>query len=68
MESPGEFGALVRDIPRLLRKLAHNKYREEFYTHLKAVRSLGAHDSDRYSLISGDLERIEELAKVRFAG
>lgn len=65
---PTESESLVREIPRVLRKLAHRKYRKIFLSHLADIRALGAADPDRYNLISDAVDALEELAFRRFSG
>jgi len=65
---PGLCGDLLRELPRILRKLAHRKHREAFERHLAVIRSLGLEDENGYAAIADDLQDIEALAADRFAG
>jgi adenine-specific DNA-methyltransferase len=60
--------ALVSEMPRLLRKIAHRKYRDRFEQLLKRVRDVETHRPDRYARIREKVNQVEALAQRRFRG
>lgn len=66
-DNPGNCRDLIRQVPRILRKMAHQKYRKEYEQHLKTLKELGRRHSGDFSLISVALEKVEEVARRRFA-
>ncbi len=63
---PDDCRDLVKDIPRILRKMAHRKYRDQFMQRLKSLRVTGGRHPDEFARISDEIDRIEELARLRF--
>lgn len=68
IRNPEDCREVIKEIPRILRKMAHRKYQEEFERHLTSLRGSGQRYPECYSLISGEIDKIEELAARRFAG
>jgi adenine-specific DNA-methyltransferase len=59
---------LQKRILWLLRKFAHRKYRGDFERTLGELRSFCRRDPRRFAVLSLGLERVEALARARFAG
>jgi len=66
--NPGESRDLVKLIPRILKKMAHKKYQDEFLRQLKALRETGARFPEDFALISSELDRIETQVQLRMQG
>lgn len=67
-ENPGQCRDLVKEIPRILRKMAHRKYRDAFRSRLESIRSIGEGFPDDFSRIRAEIDAIEEQARLRFGG
>lgn len=63
---PEDCRDLVKDIPRILRKMAHRKYRDQFMKRLKSLRETGGRHPADFAQISDELDRIEDQARLRF--
>ena len=68
LRNPGNSCDVLKDIPRILKKMAHKKYRSEFEHRVESLRESGRRCPESFSRISEEIDRIEELAAVRFAG
>lgn len=66
-ENPGECSGLLKQAPRILRKMAHRKYRREYEDHLKTLKDLGRRHEDDFLMIADSLEKVERIAERRFA-
>jgi len=62
---PGDCKDLVKTIPRVLKKMAHRKYHEQFSKHLDEIRRIGGNNPEDFSLISSELNRIENQVRLR---
>ena len=56
---------LIYEIPALIKKIAHKKYKGLFYQYIDKIKSL---DISLLELIKSELYSIEELAEKRFNG
>ncbi len=65
IQHPGECADLIKSIPRILKKMAHRKYRDEFEKHLEDIREIGRGNPGDFTLIADELERIENQARLR---
>ena len=65
IQHPGECADLIKSIPRILKKMAHRKYRDEFEKHLEDIREIGRGNPGDFTLIAAELERIENQARLR---
>ena len=65
---PGNNWDLIKEIPRILRKMAHRKYRNEFEMHLESLRRFATIDPPFYRRMATHLDAIEEQARQRFSG
>ena len=65
---PGCNWELLKEVPRILRKMAHRKYREEFEMHLELLRGFSTIDPPLYHRMVIQLDAIEEQARQRFSG
>ncbi len=65
IQHPGECADLIKSIPRILKKMAHRKYRDEFEKHLEDIREIGRGNPGDFALIAAELERIENQARLR---
>ena len=64
---PGECRDLIRESPRILRKLAYRKYEKAFNTGLNALKRLGSSHPDDWLLIADAVARVEDQARRRIA-
>jgi len=64
-DNPGECRDLVKLIPRILKKMAHRKYQDEFIRQLEFLRKTGEQLPDDFTLISSELDRIENQVRLR---
>jgi adenine-specific DNA-methyltransferase len=67
-KDPEEYIYLIRFLPDILRKLAHKKNRDLFYTNLKKIKSIENNHYELYSLIREKIKKTEILAEKRFSG
>jgi len=65
IQHPGECADLIRSIPRILKKMAHRKYKDEFEKNLEDFREIGRGNPVDFALIASQLERIENQARLR---
>ncbi len=65
IQHPGECADLIKIIPRILKKMAHRKYRTEFERNLEDFREIGRDNPGDFALIAPELERIENQARLR---
>ncbi|MDF1568394.1 MAG: DNA adenine methylase [Spirochaetaceae bacterium] len=66
--APNDSRDMVKEIPRIMRKMAHRKYQDQFEERLSSIRELGRSYPKNYMLISKKIDDIEELAGTRFSG
>ncbi len=64
-QHPGDSADLIKSIPRILKKMAHRKYRDEFEKHMEDIREIGKGKPADYALIAAELESIENQARLR---
>jgi adenine-specific DNA-methyltransferase len=60
--------ARVRLVPGILKKLAHKKNRDVFFRWLGRTRKLAADRPDLYALVRTEIDAVERIALLRFAG
>jgi adenine-specific DNA-methyltransferase len=58
----------ISQIPGILRKIAHKKYRVLFLNTLESIRALEKRIPAAYVKIAGKIEEVEQLARKRFSG
>jgi adenine-specific DNA-methyltransferase len=63
--APGASQAARREAPRLIRKLAHRKYQDDFRAALLEFRGIAIATSDR--ILSEALDELERIATARFS-
>ena len=59
---------LLNELPNLLRKIAHKKYKKIFYIYLNKIKSLNSLNLPNFDLLEQKIEKIEYLAEKRFNG
>ncbi len=67
-QNPCDCRDLVKDIPRILRKMAHRKYREDFERRLESLRETGSRHPEDFVRIRNEIDSIEKQASLRFRG
>ena len=63
-----EYIYLIRFLPDVLRKLAHKKNRDLFYSSLEKIKRIEKNYYELYSLIREKINKTEILAEKRFSG
>ncbi len=68
LRNPNDCRDIVKEIPRILKKMAHKKYRDEFENQIRSLRDSGSRFPECFSFITEQIDKIEELAAKRFVG
>ncbi len=66
-ELPAAAVYAVKQIPQILKKIAHKKYRSRFEFRLARIRDLGCRYPELYSHIEAKIAKVEESAMMRFS-